>query len=271
MINGSDDLVAITFDFGNTLVPFTDVPSMADVVRLTAERAASLIGCSADAFVEAWGVERLRQFGQDVPEGREADMDVRAVRVMARLRGLAAPSAGERWDDAAAAERSDPAEVEAVLDTYAEVFVRTTPVPPGIRPMFERLAERYRLGVISNWPLTESVTRFLEAADWRRYMTSVVVSHRVGVIKPWPRIFEIAAAELGVASGPSILHVGDDAGADVIGAQRLGWRTAWIRLRPADSPLPVAPAAPDAKPDLTLDSVLDLEAALGLPGRVDGR
>ena len=33
-----------------------------------------------------------------------------------------------------------------------------------------------------------------------------------------------------------------------LAAQRLGWRTAWIRLRPADSPLPVAPAAPDAKP-----------------------
>jgi FMN phosphatase YigB (HAD superfamily) len=82
------------------------------------------------------------------------------------------------------------------------------------------------------------------------------------VIKPWPRIFEIAAAELGVASGPAILHVGDDPGADVVGAQQLGWRTAWVRVKPEDSSLPVAPPAPDARPDLTIDSVLDLEAAL---------
>jgi FMN phosphatase YigB (HAD superfamily) len=257
-----DGLEAITFDFGNTLVPFTAVPSMADVVRLTGERAARLTGCSVDAFIEAWGEERLRQFAEDVPAGHEADMDVRAVRVLARLRGISAPPAGVRWDDAAAARCSVPEEVQAVLDAYAEIFVRTTPVPPGIGQMFERLAERYRLGVISNWPLTQSITRFLEVADWSRHMTSVVVSHRVGAIKPWPAIFEVAAAELGVASGPSILHVGDDLGADVAGAQRLGWRTAWIRVQPADSPLPMASPGPDATPDLTLDSVLDLEVAL---------
>jgi putative hydrolase of the HAD superfamily len=256
-----DGLEAITFDFGNTLVPFPAGP-MAEVVQTTAQWAAARIGCSAAEFTVVWGEERLRQFAEDVPEGREADMDVRVVRVLARLRGMPAPADGERWDDAAAGHDSEPNEIESALFTYAEAFVRLTPVPPAIGPMLERLSREYRLAILSNWPLDLAVLRFLEAAGWRKHFSAVVVSHRVGVIKPWPRIFEIAAAELGVASGPAILHVGDDPGADVVGAQQLGWRTAWVRVKPEDSSLPVAPPAPDARPDLTLDSVLDLEAAL---------
>jgi HAD superfamily hydrolase (TIGR01549 family) len=260
-----DDLEAITFDFGNTLVPFPGGP-MAVELRLTAERAAGLVHCSVEDFIAAWAEERLRQFAQDVPEGREADIDVRVIRVMARLRGRPAPPAGERWDDAALSAYSEAGEIEAVVGTYADAFARYTPVPPEVGPMLERLARAYRLGVISNWPLSLSIDRFLETSGWAAHLSAIVVSHRVGVIKPHPAIFERAALELGVASGPTILHVGDDPGADVAGAHNVGWRTAWIRVKPEDSPLPVAPPAPTAQPDITIDSVLDLEVALGLPG-----
>jgi putative hydrolase of the HAD superfamily len=257
-----DGLEAITFDFGNTLVPFPEGP-MAKELRLAAERAAGLVGCSPEQFVEAWAEERLRQFAEDVPDGREADIEVRVGRVLARLRGMAAPPADQRWDDVVAGALARPGEVAAILDSYADSFASNTPVPPGIGPMLERLADRYRLGLISNWPLTLSVDRFLVAAGWRRHLASVVVSQGVGVIKPWRRIFEIAAVELGVASGPAILHVGDDPGADVVGAQALGWRTALVRIKPEHSSLPMAPAVA-VVPDMQIDTVLDLEAALGL-------
>jgi len=260
-----DGIRAITFDFGNTLVPFPAGP-MASVVNRTAEMAAGLAGCTPEEFARAWGEERLRQFAEDVPEGREADMDVRVARVMARLRGRSAPSLGERWDDAAVRGYSDPAEVRAILDTYAEAFVRDTPVPPAVGPMLERLAGHCPLAVISNWPLGLSIDRFLEEAGWWRHLAAVVVSQRVGAVKPRPEIFEAAARELGLASGPAILHVGDDLGADVAGAHGVGWRAAWVRVKPEDSPLPVAPPAPTARPDITIDSILELEAALGLPG-----
>jgi FMN phosphatase YigB (HAD superfamily) len=265
-----DRLDAITFDFGNTLVPFP-ADQLAQVLRLTSERAAELVGCPATQFNDVWSEERLRQFAEEVPAGREADMDVRVGRVIARLRGMAAPPPDGRWDDSAATTLAAPGEVATILDTYAAAFVATTPVPPGIGPMLGRLSRRYRLGLISNWPLSLSIDRFVDHAGWRRYLTSVVISHRVGVIKPWPRIFEIAAAELGVASGPAILHVGDDPGADVLGAQQLGWRTAWVRLKPEDSPLPVAPPAPEVRPTLTMDSVLDLEPALAALPAASGK
>jgi len=258
-------LEAITFDFGNTLVPFPAAP-MADVLSLTAERAGSRVGFRADDFARVWSEERLRQFDEDVPAGHEADMGVRVVRVLARLRGCSMPGVGERWDDVAAARFSEPPEVASILDTYAEAFVKTTPVPSEIEPMLERLARRYEVGILSNWPLALAIDRYIEAAGWLRHLSAVVVSQRVGFVKPRPEIFEVAARELRVVSGPAILHVGDDAGADVMGAQRVGWRAAWVRVKPEDSPLPTAPPAPDALPEIVIDSVLDLEAAVGLRG-----
>ncbi len=258
-----DGLEAITFDFGNTLVPFPLGP-MAAVVEVTAVRMSELTGLQPNEVVRVWSEERLRQFYEDVPEGREADMDVRVGRVLARLRGCEAPPRSGRWDGARIASYFSPSEVEAILDTYAHAFVRITPVPQMIGPMLERLAGSYRLAILSNWPLALAVDRFVESAGWRRHLAAVVVSQRVGVIKPGAAIFQAAARELGIASGPAILHVGDDPGADVVGAQALGWRAALVRVKPEDSSLPVAPAPTDVVPDLEMDTVLDLEAALGL-------
>jgi len=257
------DLQALSFDFGNTLVPFPGGP-MAEVLTLTAAKCAARASSTVEDFTRAWGVERLRQFAEDVPEGREADMDVRARRVLATLRGASVPADGARWDDSMLLETICRADVDAVLEAYADAFVQVTPVPILVGPLLERLARRYKLAIVSNWPLTLAIERFLERAGWLEHLSAVVVSHRVGAIKPRPRIFEVAARELGIEPGRGIMHVGDDIGADVVGAHAAGWRTAWVRVKPEDSPLPVAPPAPDAAPDITIDTVLELESALGL-------
>jgi FMN phosphatase YigB (HAD superfamily) len=255
-----DGLRAITFDFGNTLVPFP-AAAMSEELRRTADKVAAIVECRPEEFVRIWAEERQRQLDENVPEGREADVDVRVVRVMARLRGSATPEHG-RWDDASIRHLCTAGELKTILDTYTTAFVEGTPVPAGIGPMLERLSRRYRLAVVSNWPLAVAVERYLDAAGWSPHLTATVISQRVGAIKPLPVIFETAARELGIASGHAILHVGDDPGADVVGAHRVGWRAAWVRVKPEGSPLPVAAHAAGAAPDLIVDSVLDLEAAL---------
>ena len=257
---------AITLDFGNTLVAFPSA-SMGGVLSDTAERAAATWGFASYQFERVWGEERLRQFSEEVPQGHEANMDVRAARVLARLRGHAVPPGQGRWDDAEVASWSSPDEVEAVLDDYTSAFVRLTPVPPEIGPLLAELAARYPVAILSNWPLAAAVERFLEAAGWSAYLSAVVISQRVGVIKPRPEIFRAAARALNVASGPRLLHVGDDLGADVAGAHGVGWRAAWVRIKPEDSPLPVAEVSGGERPDLVVDRVTDLPGALGLRAR----
>jgi HAD superfamily hydrolase (TIGR01509 family) len=259
---------AITLDFGNTLVAFPSA-SMGGVLSDTAARAAATWGFASDRFERVWIEERSRQLSEEVPQGREANMDVRVARVLARLRGHSVPPEEQRWDDAEAASWSSPDEVEAVLEDYASAFVRLTPVPPEIGPLLETLAARYPVAILSNWPIAVAVERFIEAAGWSPHLSAVVISQRVGVIKPRPEIFRAAATALNVASGPRLLHVGDDLGADVAGAHGVGWRAAWVRVRPEDSPLPVAEFPGGERPDLVVDRVTDLPRALGLRARRD--
>jgi HAD superfamily hydrolase (TIGR01549 family) len=257
---------AVTLDFGNTLVTFGD-GAMQGLIEETAARAAEAWGLPPIEFAVVWAEERLRQFALDVPAGREADMDVRAERVLARLRGCPPPAPDQDWEPGATARWSEEHETQAILDWYAAAFVRQTPVPPGVGPILRQLAGYYRLAILSNWPNALSVERFVQAAGWMPYLGAVVISHRVGVVKPRPGIFEAAALELGVVSGPQMLHVGDDPGADVAGAHGVGWLAALVKARPDSSPLPVAAATGFEVADLEIDALGDLPAALGLGGR----
>lgn len=259
-------LIAITFDFGNTLVP-VDRSSLEAVVGAMADAAAARFGVSPAAFLAAWGEERARQFREEVPRFREVDLTVRLRRVLARLRGMAAPAPGESWDDAAAAGRSTGAEVEVGIDVYSRAFVAGIPPDPEVGALLARLASRYRLGILSNWPLAVTIDRYAAGAGWTSHLAAIVVSERVGTIKPHPAIFRAAEAALAAAGEPpllpgAILHVGDDWAADVVGAKAAGWRVAYLRPRPADSPLPASAPGDGAEPDLLLDRLADLEAAL---------
>jgi len=259
-------LAAITFDFGNTLVP-VDRTALEGVVAVLADAAAERLGVERGPFLAAWAEERERQFREEVPRFREVDLTVRLRRVLARLRGMAPPAEDDPWDDGAAAARSAPSEIEAALDVYARAFVLAIPPDPAIGELLACLAPRWQLGILSNWPLAAAIDRYVAAAGWASHLAASVVSERVGTIKPHPAIFRAAEAALAAPGGRpldpgSILHVGDDWAADVVGATRAGWRTAYLRARPADSPLPGSEPDGVAEPDLVLDRLLDLEAAL---------
>jgi HAD superfamily hydrolase (TIGR01549 family) len=255
-------LRAITFDFGNTLVP-VGREDLRRAVELTADRIVARSGpFSRDAFLAAWAQERERQFAEEVPAFREVDIAQRFVRVFARLRGLASPPPGDRWDDEEAAARSTAEEIVSAVDAYVEGFVATIPPPPTVRPLLERLARRYRLGVLSNWPLAATIDRYVEAASWAPYLSAVVVSERVGTIKPHPAMFRDAEAKLGGLEPRTILHVGDDWVGDVVGAKRAGWNAAYLHGRPDGSPLPLSERDDEVHPDLELDRLTDLEAHL---------
>lgn len=266
-----DGLRAITFDFGNTLVP-VDRGGLDRVVDLTARRVLERSGpFELSAFLVVWAEERERQFAESVPAFREPDMASRFTRVLARLRGAPSPGPEQPWDDVAAAALSDPQEIAWGLDVYSAAFVEAMPPTPGVERLLRELADHYRLGVLSNWPLAATIDRYVATAGWAPYLAAVVVSQRVGWIKPHPAIFEAAASALALPAGPSLLHVGDDWAADVVGAKRAGWRAAWLRSRPGDSPLPASERDGSAIVDLELDSLADLSPALTAMGTAAGR
>ncbi len=125
-----DDLSAITFDFGNTLVP-VDRAGLRRVVDSTARAVVERCGpFEVDAFLVAWADERERQFREEVPRSREVDLEQRVRRVLARLRGMAPPPPDRPWDDVSAAAHSTPDEVSFAVRSYSDAFVEAMPSRP---------------------------------------------------------------------------------------------------------------------------------------------
>ncbi len=258
------DLAAITFDFGNTLVR-VDRAGLRQVVELTASEVCAMAGIDDVArFLAAWAQERERQFREDVPRFREVDLGQRVVRVIARCRGMPPPPPDIPWDDEAAARRSTADEVAFAVDVYSRAFVAGLPPSPSAGPLLGRLrAHGLRLAILSNWPLAATIDRYAEAAGWTPLLDAIVVSQRVGTIKPHPAMFAAAAAALGDPPASRTLHVGDDWTADIEGAKGVGWLAAYLHGGPDDSPLPSSRRRDGVQPDLELRALDELEARLG--------
>lgn len=252
---------AITFDFGNTLVPVGREHLRRVVEAMATEVIARSGPFDRATFLATWSEERKRQFAEEVPLGREVDLDQRTIRTLARLRGMPAPPSSERWDDAAAATLSTAEERAVAVDSYSAAFVAVMPVPADVGPLLARLAADRPLGILSNWPHAATIDRYLDAAGWARHFRAVIVSQRVGSIKPLPAIFRAAQEALGVP-GAGILHVGDDWAADIVGAKQAGWLAAYLRDSQGDTPLPTSERDGAVTADLELDRLTDLPAAL---------
>jgi FMN phosphatase YigB (HAD superfamily) len=253
---------AVTLDFGNTLVP---VPAggLRGVVAITAAAMAAQLGpFELDAVLAAWHEERERQFREEVPQFREVDLAQRVVRVIARLRGMTPPPDEVPWDDTVAGAWSTPDEVAGIVEVYSRSFVDALPPDPAADAVLRSLAGRYRLAILSNWPLAATIDRYVEARGWTPLLAAVVVSQRVGTIKPHPAIFAAARAALGDPVPASILHVGDDWVADVTGAKRAGWRAGYLAVRPEDSPLPGSARDDAVEADLEVHALAELPEAI---------
>jgi FMN phosphatase YigB (HAD superfamily) len=168
------------------------------------------------------------------------------------------------WDQPEAARHSTVDEIDWALDAYSGAFVEGLPPHPAAGELLERLAADRDLAILSNWPFAGTIDRYVEARGWAPHLRAVVVSQRVGVIKPHAAIFAEARRLLGDPPPAAILHVGDDWAADVVGAARVGWRVAFVNRRPGDSPLPSSERDGSATPDLEIGSIEELAPILGV-------
>jgi FMN phosphatase YigB (HAD superfamily) len=262
----------ITFDFGNTLVR-VDRAGLRSVVHASADVLVERgIVLAAEPFLAAWATERDRQFRLQVPRLLEVDLAERVRHVLAGLRGATVPARDdEPWNEAAAAAIVEPAEVDLAVETYSARFVATMePVADADSTVRSAHEAGFRLAVLSNWPLARTVDRYVESHGWAPFFDAIVVSERVGVIKPHPAIFDAAAEQLRLPPR-ALLHVGDDWAADVVGAARAGWHVAYLRGHQGDTPLPTSARGAEGagagdgsnkEPDLEIDALAELLPAL---------
>lgn len=136
----------------------------------------------------------------------------------------------------AAAASGYPAEVaHAAFEVFIAARNQIEPYPE-VRTALARLAARVPLYALSNG------NACVERVGLGRYFRGAIDAAEAGAAKPDPRIFARLIAMAG-ARPAALLHVGDDAAADVGGARAAGLATAWMNR--GGETWPVADPGPD--------------------------
>ena len=129
----------------------------------------------------------------------------------------------------------------SLIDAHRNALGRAAEFPAHHGPLLRRLAERYKLAVVSNFDYTPTALDILERAGVVDLFQTIVVSDEIGWRKPRRDIFDAALSRLGVRASDS-LFIGDRADMDVLGAQQVGMDAVWINRD--GEPLPAGIKAP---------------------------
>lgn len=113
----------------------------------------------------------------------------------------------------------------------------------------------YTLGIIANTITETEIPDWMEADGVTRYFKSVILSSRVGIRKPAPEIYLMAARQIGVEPA-KCAYVGDNPVRDVEGTRAAGYGMMILFEEPAT--LAKEPPTGDHKPDHTIRSCAEL-------------
>jgi len=185
------------------------------------------------AYVEGGGALEYATFA---PIYKESDRALGRLSGIERLgfRATVEAQADLLRDLLPAAERFDARRVAARFHADAVAVVNRN------RPMLQRLARRYRLGVVSNF--TGNLRPCLEELELLALFAVTSDSAVLGSAKPDERIFRDTLAALGAAPEGAWM-VGDNFEADIRPAQGLGLRTCWLAPPQRAAPVGCVPSA----------------------------
>ncbi|RUO63766.1 HAD-IA family hydrolase [Pseudidiomarina insulisalsae] len=223
-------VAAISFDLDDTLYDNFPVMQQAEAegYRALCERFPQ----AQQWTQQQWAQRRWQLMQSDA----ELGSDMTALRLETIRRGLCELGLSDSQ------ARSGADEVFAVFLEHRN----RVQVPPASHELLRALGERYPLVAISNGNVDTGVIGLKDYFDW-------VVQPAKGVRgKPHSDMFAAVEKRYPKLPASAWLHVGDSPLADILGAQRMGWQTAWFRqgLYSGDS-LEVLPTlAFDALPQL---------------------
>ena len=142
------------------------------------------------------------------------------------------------------------------IDRHCPFPVDLEHLRDGVEDVLDSLGRDHRLGVIANQsPGTEGR---LVGFGIRHHFDAVFASAELGIKKPDPEIFRLAAEAAGCAP-VEIAMVGDRLDCDIGPAKRAGWRTVRVRLGPSRTQ---EPRDECERPDATVEDIRDVPASL---------
>jgi len=235
-----EQIDAVLFDYGNTLIEFTHDQIEASDRALAEELRGAFGPFDEDRY------RRIRAHDRRAPYGdgfHERPIDAITAEMVRALYDV----------------DPTPKQLASLVMHRYEHFVASIVAPPGVDALLARLSERFKLGLVSNYPCGQSVRDSLARNGLAAFFDGIVVSAEVGRVKPHPLPFEAALEQLGVAPGRA-LYVGDNWFGDVQGAKRLGMQA--VHTTQYDTPEKFDRQPDDHDADLTIDRLDELSQHL---------
>jgi len=137
---------------------------------------------------------------------------------------------------------------------FTKKFISHVQIDEHAKPVLQNLQGNYKLGLVSNFAIPETIYSLLKTNDLTSLLDPVVISGEVNKRKPSPEIFQIALQKLDVLAEEAVF-VGDTADADVAGAHAVGMKAVYIKRRAEQT-------IEKFIPDVIIDSLADLPSAL---------
>lgn len=234
---------ALLFDYGNTLIPF-GAREIADCDAALAEALRNHFGqVDGPALQAIRERNRMAPYQGDPPAWRENDFEKITREMVAELYDAAPP----------------PSLLERLLAVRRSAFLAVVRAPAYLDELLARLAARFPLALVSNYPDGGVIRESMERIGIARHFAAIVVSGDLGRCKPHPAPFQAACTALGVTAHEACF-VGDNWLADIQGAKRAGMRAVLTRQwRPPER---FDPAPGDHAPDAIIAALPELEPLL---------
>ncbi len=140
--------------------------------------------------------------------------------------------------------------LQELLQVYYREVYREREVFPEVKNVLQQLSEwNISMGIISNTTNPVFMKELeLEDTGLKKYFDFTLYSSGLPYRKPHPSIFQLAINHFELEPC-EILFVGDSLSADILGAQKVGMKTAWINRKQGQA---------DIVPDYELISLEDL-------------
>jgi putative hydrolase of the HAD superfamily len=212
-------ITTILFDLDDTL--FDHMGTARAALAATAAGRASLHGASVEDLYQHYS-ELLEELHPLVMTGRLPYLEARQQR-FARLLAPYEPAA-------TAADAAQLAEQH-----YGHYQHLRRPLA-GARALLQALRPGYKLGIVTNNRRAEQQEK-LRHLGLGELVDELITSEEVGVLKPDPRIYQVALARLGASPAQTVM-VGDNWQTDVVGALAVGIRPVWLNRLGVARPLP---------------------------------
>lgn len=121
--------------------------------------------------------------------------------------------------------------IEEMVIAHMQGLASATVLPDGNIDAMEYLKEKgYKFALISNFDYAPTAYKLLEKYDLKKYFEQIFVSIEVGWRKPSKKIFQSALDGCNI-NNEEVIHVGDNFGADIVGAYDIGIDTIWINRK----------------------------------------